>query len=200
MLALFQPEPSNHRQRNSRSSKRCPARPRWRSTTSACSRRRRRSSTRFIASSPARSTPSRPTPAATAQRVPELTKMLARAACDAKEGPFRDFDLDDDELGSAAHRELAARLRQGDHARVRRRQGDQARDDLRPHPRGAHALRGAQARRRDRVSEGASPRAATNRSCGRRSRPSSPPSTTTSRSSPTATTAASSWRRRSSSG
>lgn len=30
------------------------------------------------------------------QRVPELTKMLARAACDASEGPFADFRLDDD--------------------------------------------------------------------------------------------------------
>ena len=30
-------------------------------------------------------------------RVPELSKMLARAACDAKEGPFRDFGLSDDE-------------------------------------------------------------------------------------------------------
>jgi HD-GYP domain-containing protein (c-di-GMP phosphodiesterase class II) len=27
------------------------------------------------------------------QRVPELTKMLTRAVCDAKEGPFKDFDL-----------------------------------------------------------------------------------------------------------
>jgi HD-GYP domain-containing protein (c-di-GMP phosphodiesterase class II) len=31
------------------------------------------------------------------QRVPELTKMLAKAACDAREGPFRDFRLNDDE-------------------------------------------------------------------------------------------------------
>ncbi|MDA0306953.1 MAG: GAF domain-containing protein [Proteobacteria bacterium] len=31
------------------------------------------------------------------QRVPELTKMLARAACDAKEGPFADFDLSEDD-------------------------------------------------------------------------------------------------------
>ena len=31
------------------------------------------------------------------QRVPELTKMLAQAACDAKEGPFADFDLTEDE-------------------------------------------------------------------------------------------------------
>ncbi len=30
-------------------------------------------------------------------RVPELTKMLARAACDAVDGPFRDFDLDEGE-------------------------------------------------------------------------------------------------------
>jgi len=31
------------------------------------------------------------------QRVPELTKMLARAACEAKTGPFADFQLDEDQ-------------------------------------------------------------------------------------------------------
>jgi len=31
------------------------------------------------------------------QRVPELTFMLTRAVCDAKEGPFADFGLDEDE-------------------------------------------------------------------------------------------------------
>jgi HD-GYP domain-containing protein (c-di-GMP phosphodiesterase class II) len=31
------------------------------------------------------------------QRVPEITFMLARAACDAKEGPYKDFTLSDDE-------------------------------------------------------------------------------------------------------
>jgi HD-GYP domain-containing protein (c-di-GMP phosphodiesterase class II) len=31
------------------------------------------------------------------QRVPELATMLAKAACDAKEGPFRDFAMSDDE-------------------------------------------------------------------------------------------------------
>jgi HD-GYP domain-containing protein (c-di-GMP phosphodiesterase class II)/HAMP domain-containing protein len=31
------------------------------------------------------------------QRVPELATMLARAACDAKDGPFRDFTMNDDE-------------------------------------------------------------------------------------------------------
>ncbi len=31
------------------------------------------------------------------QRVPELTKMLAQAACDAKDGPFADFDLSEDD-------------------------------------------------------------------------------------------------------
>jgi HD-GYP domain-containing protein (c-di-GMP phosphodiesterase class II) len=30
------------------------------------------------------------------QRVPELTKMLARAACESQDEPFRDFGLDDD--------------------------------------------------------------------------------------------------------
>ena len=32
------------------------------------------------------------------QRVPELTKMLARAACEATVGPFADFDLTDDQM------------------------------------------------------------------------------------------------------
>jgi HD-GYP domain-containing protein (c-di-GMP phosphodiesterase class II) len=31
------------------------------------------------------------------QRVPELTKMLAQAACDAETGPFQDFDLNEDQ-------------------------------------------------------------------------------------------------------
>jgi hypothetical protein len=31
------------------------------------------------------------------QRVPELTKMLAEAACEAKQGPFREFSMNDDE-------------------------------------------------------------------------------------------------------
>ena len=31
------------------------------------------------------------------QRVPELTKLLAQAACDAREGPFREFALDADQ-------------------------------------------------------------------------------------------------------
>jgi HD-GYP domain-containing protein (c-di-GMP phosphodiesterase class II) len=31
------------------------------------------------------------------QRVPELTKMLAQAACDARDGPFRDFALDEEQ-------------------------------------------------------------------------------------------------------
>jgi HD-GYP domain-containing protein (c-di-GMP phosphodiesterase class II) len=31
------------------------------------------------------------------QRVPELTLMLARAACEARDGPFADFDLSDEE-------------------------------------------------------------------------------------------------------
>ncbi|MEK7731443.1 MAG: HD domain-containing phosphohydrolase, partial [Planctomycetota bacterium] len=42
------------------------------------------------------------------QRVPELTKMLARAACEASDGPFRDFDLTEDQwyelhLGAYLH-------------------------------------------------------------------------------------------------
>ncbi len=31
------------------------------------------------------------------QRVPELTEIIAQAACDASEGPFEDFDLNEDE-------------------------------------------------------------------------------------------------------
>lgn len=31
------------------------------------------------------------------QRVPELTKLLAQAACDARDGPFRDFSLDEEQ-------------------------------------------------------------------------------------------------------
>jgi HD-GYP domain-containing protein (c-di-GMP phosphodiesterase class II) len=31
------------------------------------------------------------------QRVPELTKMLAQAACDARQGPFQDFSLNEDQ-------------------------------------------------------------------------------------------------------
>ena len=31
------------------------------------------------------------------QRVPDLTRMLAQAACDARDGPFRDFALDEDQ-------------------------------------------------------------------------------------------------------
>ena len=31
------------------------------------------------------------------QRVPELTKMLVKAACEANDGPFKDFDLTEDE-------------------------------------------------------------------------------------------------------
>ncbi len=32
------------------------------------------------------------------QRVPELTKMLARAACETDDGPFAEFDLNDDQM------------------------------------------------------------------------------------------------------
>lgn len=31
------------------------------------------------------------------QRVPELTRMLAQAACEQHEGPFTDFNLDDEQ-------------------------------------------------------------------------------------------------------
>ena len=50
----------------------------------------------------------------------------------------------------AEDRRPAARLRQDHHAGARGGQGDQAADHLRPHRAHRHALRGAQARRRDR--------------------------------------------------
>jgi hypothetical protein len=54
----------------------------------------------------------------------------------------------------AQARRPAARLRQGHHAGPRGRQGHEARDDHRPDPRDRDALRGSQARRRDRDAEG----------------------------------------------
>jgi hypothetical protein len=67
-------------------------------------------------------------------RVPELTKMLARAACAEKQGPYKDFNARRGRVGSGARRRLAARLRQGDDTGIRGRQGNQARNPLRPHP------------------------------------------------------------------
>ncbi len=59
----------------------------------------------------------------------------------------------DDRAGPlrAEDRGPAARLRQGDHAGSRRRQGDEAADDIRPHRADRHALRSRQARRADRA-------------------------------------------------
>ena len=49
-------------------------------------------------------------------RVPELSKMLARAACEATAGPFR-ISSCRTTMGNPACGGLAARLRQGDDAR-----------------------------------------------------------------------------------
>jgi hypothetical protein len=54
-------------------------------------------------------------------------------------------------VGRTAYRGLASRLRQGYHARVCCRQGDQAGDHLRSYPRDSHALRSFETRRRGRV-------------------------------------------------
>lgn len=88
--------------------------------------------------------------------------------------------------------ELAARLRQGHHARIHHRQGHQAGSALRPHPRDPHALRGPQARRRDRVPARA-PAARMPTLRGNVAMPSSGRWTTTSGSWPPATRAPSSW-------
>ena len=63
----------------------------------------------------------------------------ARGLPHDRQGPLR-----------AEDRRPAARLRQDHHAGARGGQGHQAADHLRPHPPGRHALRGAQARCRDR--------------------------------------------------
>ena len=84
-------------------------------------------------------------------RVPEATNMLARAADASDRGPVRRFPPYRGGVVRARSRRRAARLRQGHDPRIRRRQGDQARDDLQPHPRNPHPLRGRQARRRDRI-------------------------------------------------
>ena len=81
------------------------------------------------------------------QRVPQLTMMLAEAVNDTREGPLADFQHEREGPLRAEDRRPAARLRQGHHAGARGRQGDQARDHLRPHPPHRHALRGAEARR-----------------------------------------------------
>ena len=84
------------------------------------------------------------------QRVPTLTMMLAEAVNDTLDGPLAEFTDGREGPLRAADRGPPARLRQDHHAGPRRGQGDQARDDLRPHQPGRHAIRGPQARRRDR--------------------------------------------------
>ena len=133
-------------------------------------------------------------------RVPELTKMLARAACAAKRGAVQGLRPLRGGVGGGAHRRVAARLRQGHDARVRRRQGDQARDHLpTASTRCACASRCSSATPRSRTGSG-SRKAATAPACGRCSRPSGARSTPSSRSSRSATRAASSWRRSASRG
>ncbi len=89
------------------------------------------------------------------RRVPELTTMLARAAAATEHrAALRRFLDERRRMVRARGRGRPARLRQGHDPRICRRQGDQARDHLQPHPRDPHPLRGGEARRRDRLSEG----------------------------------------------
>ena len=85
------------------------------------------------------------------QRVPQLTMMLAEAVNETREGPLARLQHDREGPLRAEDRRPAARLRQGHHAGARGRQGDQARDHLRPHPPHRHALRGAEAGPGDRA-------------------------------------------------
>ena len=133
-------------------------------------------------------------------RVPELTKMLARAACAASAGPFKDFDLSEEEW-EAVH--LGAWLHDCGKVTTPEYVVDKAtklETHRRPHPRGADALRGAEARRRDSRTGSGSRKAGTAPACGRCSRPNGARWMPTSRSSPRATKAASSWRRSASRG
>ena len=85
------------------------------------------------------------------QRVPEIATMLAKAACDASQGPFRDFTMNDDELETL---HIAAWLHDCGKVTdtgVRRQQSHQAPNDLRPTSRRADAIRGTEARRGDRL-------------------------------------------------
>ena len=105
------------------------------------------------------------------RRVPELTTMLARAAAEAEDGPFAGFQLTDDEWYEL---EVAGGLHDCGKVttpRICRRQGDQARDHLQPHPRDPHPLRGGEARCRDRVSEGGAGRRRRARRCARGATP-----------------------------
>ena len=88
------------------------------------------------------------------ERVPVLTEMLAEAACDATEGPFKGLPPQRRGEVRASHRRVDARLRQGDDAGIRGRQVDQARDHLRPGRDRHHPFRDHQARRRDRLPQG----------------------------------------------
>jgi HD-GYP domain-containing protein (c-di-GMP phosphodiesterase class II) len=83
------------------------------------------------------------------QRVPVLTKMLARAACNARDGPFRDFALSEDEW-EAVH--IASWLHDCGKVttRIRRRQGDEAEPCVIAFTRFS-CVSGAEARRGDRV-------------------------------------------------
>ena len=130
-------------------------------------------------------------------RVPELTLMLARAACDAKEGPYRDFDLRDEEWEAV---QIASWLHDCGKVTTPEYVVDKATKLETIHNR-IHEVRMRfevhQARRRDRVLE-AHRRGRGSRSGGRSpGRANGPPSTRSSRSSPAATKAASSWTRRS---
>ena len=67
------------------------------------------------------------------ERVPALTMMLAEAVEQLRGRSAQGLHDDRQRPLRAEDRGPAARLRQGHHAGARRRQGDQAADDLRPH-------------------------------------------------------------------
>ena len=129
------------------------------------------------------------------ERVPELTLMLARAACDAKDGPFRDFDLGDDEWEAV---QIASWLHDCGKVTTPEYVVDKATKLETLHDR-IHEMRMRfEVLKRDAEIAfwKAWPRAAIARRRRRRWSASEPRSTTSSPSSPTATRAASSWTRR----
>ena len=105
------------------------------------------------------------------QRVPHAHDDARRSGERRRnEGPLAAFQHDRQGPLRAEDRRPAARLRQGHDAGARGGQGDQAADHLRPHPPHRHALRGAQARRRDRAAEGQGAAGARAARCAARAR------------------------------
>jgi hypothetical protein len=89
------------------------------------------------------------------ERVPMLTMLLAEAVNNCKVGPLHDFSMSDARPLRTENRRSAARLRQGDHAGARGRQGHQAADHLRPDRPDRHPLRSTATRCRNRAAAGA---------------------------------------------